>query len=152
MQRALEPVPPHCGLRLLMKLYSSGENLRQAQGLTARSFHRQNITRLPSTRLGWDQMIILLTKGRVRGLVLVLAMMYVGITCTMSFEINDCMQSLALLPPPHPRRQMSVATQLPTVPIPASPSEETWAVGGTGFMSSFEPVPMKPLVIHTFLW
>ncbi|KAF8599925.1 hypothetical protein BDV93DRAFT_525763 [Ceratobasidium sp. AG-I] len=62
--------------------------------------------------------------------------------------------SLPLLTPPHPKRQMSVATQLPTVPIPPSVSEQTWAtwaVGGKGLMSDFEPVPVKPLVIHTFL-
>ncbi|KAG9077655.1 hypothetical protein FRC06_008785, partial [Ceratobasidium sp. 370] len=60
-------------------------------------------------------------------------------------------KSSPLLTPPTPKRQQSVATQLPTVPIPSSPSDRPGVVLGSGFMSRFEPIPVMALVIHTAL-
>ncbi|KAG8686347.1 hypothetical protein FRC09_014192, partial [Ceratobasidium sp. 395] len=59
--------------------------------------------------------------------------------------------SSPLLSPLVPKRQQSVATQLPTVPIPPSPSDRPQITLGSGFMSRFEPVPVKALVVHTAL-
>ncbi|KAG9110759.1 hypothetical protein FRC07_008131, partial [Ceratobasidium sp. 392] len=64
---------------------------------------------------------------------------------------NSSNDSSPLLARRTPRRQQSVATQLPTVPIPPSPSDRPWVVLGGGFLSKFEPVPVKALVIHTAL-
>ncbi|QRV98444.1 exonuclease domain protein [Ceratobasidium sp. AG-Ba] len=68
-----------------------------------------------------------------------------GLTTTSS---ND---SSPLLTPPTPKRQQSIATQLPTVPIPPSPSDRPWKFVENSFLSKFEPVPAKELVIHTAL-
>ncbi|KAG8682129.1 hypothetical protein FRC08_015168, partial [Ceratobasidium sp. 394] len=56
-----------------------------------------------------------------------------------------------LLTPPTSRRSQYTATRLPTVPIPQTSSEQPWVLQGRGFMSKFEPVPIKLLIIHTLL-
>ncbi|KAG8731824.1 hypothetical protein FRC12_019553 [Ceratobasidium sp. 428] len=71
-----------------------------------------------------------------------------GFQASSASSTND---SSPLLSPPVPKRQQSVATQLPTVPIPPSPSDRPQITLGSGFMSRFEPVPVKALVIHTAL-
>ncbi|KAG9080609.1 hypothetical protein FRC06_006360, partial [Ceratobasidium sp. 370] len=69
-----------------------------------------------------------------------------------SLTLDDRTQSTHLVSPVSPRQQQLVATQLPTVPIPASPFDRPWPRQGKGFMSRFEPVPVKALIIHTVLW
>ncbi|KAG9095076.1 hypothetical protein FS749_011137, partial [Ceratobasidium sp. UAMH 11750] len=60
-------------------------------------------------------------------------------------------ESPLLISPPPPKQQPLIATQLPTVPIPLSPFDRPWLKLGGRFMSRFEPVPVKALIIHTFL-
>ncbi|QRV84383.1 hypothetical protein RhiJN_12399 [Ceratobasidium sp. AG-Ba] len=70
---------------------------------------------------------------------------------TISLPNVSSNASSPLLTPPTPRRQQSIATQLPTVPIPPSPTDRSWSFMRSGFMSKFEPIPVQALFIHTIL-